>query len=463
MSQTPGGGIDKQGLIHRVLDRRIGQERPPGATGVRRKSTAAQVPDQFCRFDCHPEYEKIVVPKVAAERFGIDNPFFKAHDGVADAVTRIGGRPFINYSSYNYLGLCGHPEVNRAAQQAIERYGTSASASRLVAGERPVQRELEQGIAELYGVEDCIVFVSGHATNVSTIGYLFGPRDLVLHDQLIHNSVLEGIKLAGSARRAFAHNDTQALDALLSELRGQFERVLIVVEGHYSMDGDLPDLPALVEIKQRHKAFLMVDEAHSLGVLGRTGRGLHEQCGVAASAVDIWMGTLSKSLAGCGGYIAGERALVEHLKYAAPGFVYSVGISPVLAAASLQALRIMQREPERVALLQARAQDFLRRARQAGLDTGHSQGFAVVPLLTGSSFEAVRLSNRLFEQGINVQPIIHPAVEERAARLRFFISATHTEAQIATTIDLLTNLRSEATGIARQPATTPTTHPNDST
>lgn len=463
MSQTPGGGIDKQRLIHRVLDRRIGQERPPGATGVRRNSTSAQIPDEFCRFDRHPQYEKIVVPKVAAERFGIDNPFFKAHDGVADAVTRIGGRPFINYSSYNYLGLCGHPEVNRAAQQAIERYGTSASASRLVAGERPVQRELEQGIAELYGVEDCIVFVSGHATNVSTIGYLFGPRDLVLHDQLIHNSVLEGIKLAGSARRAFAHNDTQALDALLSELRGQFERVLIVVEGHYSMDGDLPDLPALVEIKQRHKAFLMVDEAHSLGVLGRTGRGLHEQCGVAASAVDIWMGTLSKSLAGCGGYIAGERALVEHLKYAAPGFVYSVGISPVLAAASLQALRIMQREPERVALLQARGQDFLRRARQAGLDTGHSQGFAVVPLLTGSSFEAVRLSNRLFEQGINVQPIIHPAVEERAARLRFFISATHTEAQIATTIDLLADLRSEATGIARQPATTPTTHPNDST
>ena len=200
-----------------------------------------------------------------------------------------------------------------------------------------------------------------------------------------------------------------------------------------------------------------------MGVLGKTGRGIAEHFDVDPRKVDIWMGTLSKSLAGCGGYIAGERALVEHLKYAAPGFVYSVGISPVLAAASLQALRIMQREPERVALLQARAQDFLRRARQAGLDTGHSQGFAVVPLLTGSSFEAVRLSNRLFEQGINVQPIIHPAVEERAARLRFFISATHTEAQIATTIDLLTNLRSEATGIERQPATTPTTHPNDST
>src|SRR5690606_28866007 len=163
--------------------------------------------------------------------------------------TVIDGREYINFANYNYLGLTGHPAVNQAAKDAVDRYGTSASASRLVAGERPVQRALEEAIADLYGVEDCVVFVSGHATNVSTIGYLFGPKDLVIHDSLIHNSVLQGVQLSGATRRSFPHNDTAALDRVLTEIRAQFERVLIVVEGLYSMDGDLPDLPALVDIK----------------------------------------------------------------------------------------------------------------------------------------------------------------------------------------------------------------------
>ncbi|MBN9402328.1 MAG: aminotransferase class I/II-fold pyridoxal phosphate-dependent enzyme, partial [Burkholderiales bacterium] len=311
------------------------------------------------------------------------------------------------------------------------------SASRLVAGERPVQRDLEQALAQVYGTEDCVVFVSGHATNVSAIGHLFGPKDLVVHDSLIHNSVLMGIQLSGAARRAFPHNDVGALDRLLADLRGQFERVLIVVEGIYSMDGDMPDLRALIDLKRRHHAFLMVDEAHALGVLGEKGYGLHEHFGIEGRDVDIWMGTLSKTLSGCGGYIAGERALVEQLKYAAPGFVYSVGIAPPLAAASLAALALMRAEPERVARLKQRGQFFLRQARAAGLDTGLSQGYSVIPVILGSSLKAVRLSNQLFEHGVNVQPIIHPAVEEKAARLRFFLSSEHTEAQIVETIGLV--------------------------
>jgi 8-amino-7-oxononanoate synthase len=328
------------------------------------------------------------------------------------------------------LGLAGHPSVDQAAKDAIDRYGTSASASRLVAGERPIQRELERSLADNYGVEDCLVFVSGHATNVSTIATLFGPKDLVVHDGLAHNSIIEGIKLSGAARRSFPHNHADALDTLLAEVRGQFERVLIVIEGHYSMDGDIPDLPAFIDIKRRHGCFLMVDEAHSLGVLGATGKGIHEHYGVAGKDVDIWMGTLSKTLAACGGYVAGERALVEHLKYSAPGFVYSVGISPPVAGAALEALRIMNSEPERVARLHLRAQRLLARARDAGIDTGHSQGYAIVPALAGGSLKATRLSNQLFEHGINAQPIIHPAVEEKAARLRFFVSADHTDEQI---------------------------------
>ena len=397
----------------------------------------SQIPEAFYRFDRHPGFEKTLVPQAAASRLGLNNPFFISHEGVATAVTQIDGRSFVNFSSYNYLGLCGHPRVNRAARDAIDRYGTSASASRLVAGERPVQRALEMALAELHQVDDCVVFVSGHATNVSTIGYLFGPKDLILHDALIHNSSLEGSKLSGATRRAFPHNDCDALEALLCDSRDKYERVLIVVESLYSMDGDIPNLPRLIDIKTRHKAFLMVDEAHAIGVLGATGGGIREHFGVDGRLVDIWMGTLSKTLAGCGGYIAGEHALVKNLKYFAPGFVYSVGISPPLAAASLEALRIMRAEPQRVTALHQRATEFLILAQQRGIDTGKSAGFAVIPAILQSSIKAVRVSQRLFEQGINVQPIIYPAVEERAARLRFFISSTHTPQQLANAVDLL--------------------------
>ena len=434
MTQSTLGLKAKQQLIERFLGRKVGAGWTAPSAAAARPPDRSSVPEAYTRFDRHPDYEKMLVSKAAADRLGLRNPFFIAHDGVAGALTRIDGREFINFSSYNYLGLAGHPAVNKAAKDAIDRYGTSASASRLVAGERLIQRELEEALADLYEVEDCVVFVSGHATNVSTIATLFGPKDLVIHDALIHNSVLEGIKLAGSARRSFPHNDTRALDAILTEIRHQFERVLIVVEGHYSMDGDIPDLPTLIDIKRRHGCFLMVDEAHALGVLGATGKGSHEHHRIAGQDVDIWMGTLSKTLAGCGGYIAGERALVEHLKYAAPGFVYSVGIAPPLAAASLAALRILLKEPERVARLRENGQLFLKLAKESGINVGTSQGFSIVPVITGSSLKAAKLSNQLFERSINVQPIVYPAVEEKAARLRFFLSNLHTEVQIRQTL-----------------------------
>lgn len=433
--------MQKTQLIDRILGRKTGtastETALPASTHAK---TRARIPDAYTRFDRHPGYEKMLVPKAASERLGIANPFFRVHDGVAGAITRIQDREYINFSNYNYLGLTGHPAVNQAAKAAIDRYGTSASASRLVAGERPVQRKLEEALANVYEVDDCIVFVSGHATNVSTIGYLFGPKDLVIHDSLIHNSVLQGIQLSGATRRSFPHNDTNALNQILAEIRRQFERVLIVVEGLYSMDGDICDLPSLIEIKRRHKAFLMVDEAHSLGVLGKTGKGIREHFDVQGKDVDIWMGTLSKTLAGCGGYIAGERALVEHLKYTAPGFVYSVGMAPSLAAASLEALRIMQKEPERVTRLQAQGQQFLEAMRSLGINTGLAQGYAVIPAIIGSSLKAARLSNQFFEAGINVQPIIHPAVEEKAARLRFFLSFLHTDQHISYTREVTKKL-----------------------
>jgi 8-amino-7-oxononanoate synthase len=400
-------------------------------------SQGLMVSEEFYRFDRMPGYKQIQIIHGGAKRMGLLNPFFKQHDAIASAHTQIAGQDLINFASYNYLNFSGDARINAAAVAAVEKYGTSVSASRLVSGERPIHRELENAIASLYGTEDAIVFVSGHATNVSSIGYLFGPRDLIVHDELIHNSVLQGIELSGAKRFSFPHNDSQALDRLLTQHRSSFERVLIAIEGIYSMDGDYPDLPRFVEIRNRHKVFLMVDEAHSLGVMGENGHGIREHFGLSHCDVDIWMGTLSKTLAGCGGYIAGESALIENLKFLAPGFLYSVGMAPPLAAASLAALRCLEQEQQRVKTLQARGQYFLKLANEAGINTGTSCGLAVVPALIGSSIKATRLSNALLNRGINVQPILHPAVLEKSARLRFFMSCAHTEQEIEYTISVL--------------------------
>ncbi|HVW35674.1 MAG TPA: aminotransferase class I/II-fold pyridoxal phosphate-dependent enzyme, partial [Pirellulales bacterium] len=343
----------------------------------------------------------------------------------------------INFSSYNYIGMSGEPFVSQAAKDAIDRYGTSVSASRLVSGEKPLHRELEQAISRLIGAEDSIVFVGGHSTNETTVGHLFGPGDLILHDALAHNSIIQGCILSGARRRPFPHNDWRAVEQLLSDLRGDYRRVLIAIEGVYSMDGDIPDLPRFIDVKRRHKAFLMVDEAHSAGVLGAHGRGIGEYWDVNPADVDLWMGTLSKSFGSCGGYIAGCKAVVEYLKYTAPGFVYSVGMSPPNAAAALAAIRLLEREPQRVKRLEQNAKLFLSLAQARHLNTGLSKDTPVVPIILGDSLACLKLSQALGGRGINVQPIVHPAVEERAARLRFFITSSHTEEQIRYTIEAI--------------------------
>lgn len=432
----------KDRLIQQALERRLRQVEHESAVEptAPQSSDKAAIPEQHYRFHLHPGYQQLRILNDGAARLGIENPFFKLHEGIAGATTRINGREYINYASYNYLGLCGHPSVSEAAKQAIDLYGTSCSASRPVSGERPIHRELERAIAEAYDVEEAVVFVSGHATNVTTIGYLFGPRDLILHDELIHNSALQGALLSGAKRLPFPHNDWAALDTMLSDQRHHFERVLVVLEGIYSMDGDFPDLPRFVEIKNRHHAFLMVDEAHSFGVMGRTGMGIREHFDLSGADVDIWMGTLSKVFAGCGGYIAGEASLIEHLKFLAPGFLYSVGMPPPVAAACLASLRCLRDEPQRVSKLKQNAQTFFDHVQAAGIHTGTTSGMSIIPTITGSSVSAARLSASLFERGINVQPILYPAVPEKSARLRFFMSSEHTEAQIAETIAALKEL-----------------------
>ncbi len=406
-------------------------------SGEKREEEAEAIPPENYRFDRYPEYLRLKQSMEVAERLGIGNPYFNVHQRVTNDTTMIGGRELINFSSYNYIGMSGDPIVSQAAKDAIDRFGTSVSASRLVSGEKTIHHELEEAIARLVGAEDAVVFVGGHSTNETTIGHLFGPGDLILHDALAHNSIIQGCILSGARRRPFPHNDWRTVDQLLSDLRGDYRRVLIAIEGAYSMDGDIPDLPRFIEARRKHKAFLMVDEAHSAGVLGTHGRGIGEYWDVNPADVDLWMGTLSKSFGSCGGYIAGCKAVVEYLKYTAPGFVFSVGISPPNAAASLAALKLLEREPQRVKRLHENSELFLSLAQQYRLNTGLSKDTPVVPIILGDSLLCLQLSQALNGRGINVQPIVHPAVEEHAARLRFFITSCHTEEQIRYTVAAL--------------------------
>nr|BFE69293.1 hypothetical protein GCM10020092_025940 [Actinoplanes digitatis] len=241
---------------------------------------------------------------VMLERLQVANPYFLVHDSVIDSRTRVGGRQLISFSSYNYLGLAGHPAVAEAVKDAVDRYGSSVSAARILSGNRALHDELDQALADLVGAEDAITLIGGHSTNVSVIGHLVGPDDLIVHDALAHDSILQGCRLSGASRQPFPHQNLDALDAMLGQIRDRYRRVLIVVEGVYSMDGDICELPALIALKKRHGALLMVDEAHSIGVLGAGGGGVGEHFGVDRGDVDVWMGTLSKSLASCGGYVA---------------------------------------------------------------------------------------------------------------------------------------------------------------
>ncbi|GHB41174.1 polyketide synthase [Pseudovibrio japonicus] len=399
------------------------------------KSTGVAAP----KFAELPGFKEIRLQKAAADLLQIKNPFFRAHDGRAGATTQIDGETYLNFSSYDYLGLNGHRKVQEAAKAAVDHYGISASASRVVAGERVIHTDLEQLIAQMHGVESSVAFVSGHATNVTSIGQLMQPEDLIVHDSYIHNSIVTGAKLSGAVRQSFPHNNLDALENILELRAHKHPRTLIVVEGVYSMDGDFPDLPRLVEIKKKYGAWLMIDEAHSIGILGKTGRGIAEHFQIDPTEVDIWMGTFSKTLAGCGGYIAGCSDLVDYLKLTASGFVFSVGIAPPIAAAVCEAVRLMKAEPHRVEAVQSNGKYFLDKAQAAGLDTGVSQGCAVVPIMVGDSLKATVLAARLLDRGLNALPIIYPAVPEKSARLRFFITSEHTEAQLDQAIELISD------------------------
>ena len=368
---------------------------------------------------------------------GLQNPFFRSKERVHEATATIAGRETITYTSFDYLGLAGHPRVIAAAKCALDRFGASASASRLVGGNHAIVQQLDQELARFLGTEAAVVFPSGYGTNASIFGHLFDAQDLILYDELAHNSIVQGAQLSKAHRRPFPHNDYHFLDSLLRDVRSKYRRAVVAMEGVYSMDGDFPDLPRFIEVKRRHQALLYVDEAHSVGVMGATGRGICEHFGLEPSDGDLWMGTISKALASGGGYLAGPEVLIQYLQYTTPAFVFATAISPANAAAALEALRIVQEEPDRVARLHQRCALFLKLAADSGLDTGPSGGTPVVPVILGDSQRCIRVGAALLAKGIDAQPILYPAVPESKSRIRFFITANHTEEQICRTVEVL--------------------------
>ncbi len=409
-------------------------QRHAGANANASMASAPTEPSQPAgpaSFENFPGYQEHCRQRDAFEKFGMRNPYFSLHDGVQAATVAVNGREYLSFSGYNYLDLASHPALTNASIEAIRRYGSTVSASRVVSGEIALHQQLERDMADFLGMDDAVSFVSGYGTNVSTLGHLFGPGDLIVHDALIHNSLMTGARLSGARRVPYPHNDYAALERILAEASKQHRHTVIVTEGVFSMDGDIVDLPTLVDIKKRHNVFLMVDEAHSFGVLGQRGVGVAEHFNLPTSVIDIWMGTLSKSMASCGGIIAGSHALIANLRLNAPGgILYSVGLSPANTAAAIAALQVMQAEPERIEKLRHNSRFFLEKVRALGLDTGPAQGTPVTPVILGNSLKCLRVAEHLFDNGVQVHPILYPAVPEEASRLRFFITSGHTETQL---------------------------------
>lgn len=371
------------------------------------------------------------------------NPYFVPHDSLIRDTSVVRGKEVINLGSYNYLGMSGNPETMQAAVEAVMKYGTSASGSRTLAGEKTLYQQLEHTISEWKHTEDAIVCTGGWATNLTFISCFGKKGDLILYDALSHNSITEGAALSKAEAKAFAHNDLAALENTLRNIEGKYTKVLIVVEGVYSMDGDIAPIPEFVRLKKKYGCFLMVDEAHSGGVIGDNGGGVDDYFHLDPHDIDIKMGTLSKSLGTCGGYIAADKSIVEYLRYSMNGFVFTAGISPPLAAAAMKAIEIIQRDNTTVSALHRNIEYFVRRAKEEGLNTCLAKESAIVPVLIGSDESAAMLSAYMLREGVFVPPAMYPAVPKGQSRLRFSISAAHSIEQLETAVSVLSRLMRE--------------------
>ncbi len=411
-------------------------------TGAPAESKAAEGTTRITDFAESREYKEIKIRMAATFRDGF-NPYFIPHDSVVRDVSTIHGKSVINLGSYNYLGMSGNPETEQAAIDAIREYGTSASGARLLAGEKTLYQELEHDIAEWKHTEDAIVCTGGWATNVAFVSCFAREGDLIVYDALSHNSLTEGIRLSNADSKAFEHNDLAQLESILRKVEGKYNKVLIIVEGVYSMDGDIAPIPEFVRLKKQYKCFLMVDEAHSGGVIGDNAGGCDDYFHLDPDDIDIKYGTLSKALGTCGGYVAAKKEIIEYLKYSMNGFVFTAGIAPPLAAACKKAIEIIRRDNSAVTKLHENIAYFVRRAKECGMNTCLAGESAIVPIMIGSDADAAKLSAKLLEKGVFVPPAMYPAVPMGESRLRFTISSTHSIEQLETAVSELEKLMRE--------------------
>jgi 8-amino-7-oxononanoate synthase len=358
-------------------------------------------------------------------------PEISAHDGawvVAD------GKRMLMLGSYEYLGLLGHPHLKQTAIDTIQVFGTGHHGVRLLAGTTTVHRQLERKLAQFMRAEDAIVYSSGYVTNLATISTLVGPGDVVIGDQWNHASIMDGCRMSGAEFREFAHNDLDSLAELLAQAGPG--RTLVVVDAVFSMDGDIIDLPGVVDLCRKYGALLMVDEAHSLGVLGETGRGVQEHFHLDPGDIDIKMGTLSKTFAGCGGFVAAREEVTTYLRHHARGYIFSGALPAGQASVAIAALEVLEREPELVARLQANTTHYLQGLKQLGFDTAKSVT-PIVPVMTRNDETALEMTRLCRSDGLLVIPVCYPAVPMDAPRLRTCVSAIQTREEIDFALDVL--------------------------
>lgn len=346
---------------------------------------------------------------------------------------QVANRTMLMFASYSYLGLIGHPKINAAAKAAIDRYGTGTHGVRLLAGTLNLHRELEETIARFKGTEDAITFSSGYATNLAAISTLLGRHDVVICDKLDHASIVDGCQLSGAELLRFRHNDMADLERCLKKAGDRTK--LVVVDAVFSMDGDIVDLPRTVALCRQYGAWLMVDEAHSVGVVGQTGRGIEEHFGLS-DVIDIKMGTLSKTIPSVGGYLAGRADLIHLFRHLARAYVFSAALSPAQAAAAKAAFEVIMAEPERVVRLHENTRQILSGLRQLGFDTLNTET-AIVPVLCGADDTAYKMTRFCQDEDIFVLPVVSPAVPEGLARLRTTVTAAHQPVHIEQALSVL--------------------------
>jgi 8-amino-7-oxononanoate synthase len=353
-----------------------------------------------------------------------NQPVSELHGG---ARVLVNGREMGMYASYSYLGLVGHPRINQAAKSAIDKFGTGTHGVRTLAGSLTLHRELEETIADFKHAEAAVTFSSGYVTNLTVVSTLLSREDYVISDKLNHASIVDGCLMSGAKFLRFKHNDMESLEDRLKQIPSDAAR-LVIADAVFSMDGDVIDLPRLVDLCKKYQAWLMVDEAHSVGVLGKTGRGIEEHFGMEGT-VDIKMGTLSKTIPSVGGYVAGKKDVIEYLRHSSRAYIFSAALPPAQAAAANEAFKIILDEPWRIEKLNANATQFINGLKQRGFDTMQTTT-AIVPVLCISDENAFMMTRLCQLQDTFVLPVVSPAVPVGLARLRATVTAAHETEEI---------------------------------